>query len=444
MAQQPHLIPVQTGTDRPAGSSPPPPGMDRRIEKRGWRKHRKLIGAAVVALLVVAGGGYVALNAGGGQTVRVAENRLSIAPVTLGAFEDFIPVRGAVEPLTSVFLDASEGGRVERRLAEPGHMVKAGQPLVEFTNTDLQLRVLANEVQVVEQLNQMRSLEISLEATRLSNRRELADVDYRIVTLEREMRRREALITSSAVSRREYEATADELAYQRTRRELVTASIGTTERMREEQLAALSASVEKLETQLDLTRRSLDSLTLRAPVDGVLTVLDAEIGQNKARGEQVGRIDRTDGFKVVAQVDEFYLPRMAAGQTAEAAIAGGSYLLTVAKIFPQVRDGQFRVDLEFQGAAPPDIRPGQTLQLRLRLGDTSTAMLIPNGAFYQDTGGDWVFVVDPSGDYAVKRRVQLGRRNAQVIEVRGGLEQGERVITSAYGDMVRMDRIQLR
>ncbi len=444
MAQQPHLIPVQTATDRPAGATPPASGMDRRIEKRGWRKHRKLIGAAAVALLVAVGGGYVALNSGGGQTVRVAENRLVISPVTQGAFEDFIPVRGAVEPLTSVFLDASEGGRVERRLAEPGQMVKAGQPLVEFSNTDLQLRVLGNEVQVVEQLNQMRSLEIQLESSRLNNARELADIDYRILRLERELERRSALIKSDAVARAEYQNTIDELNYSRIRRDQVLESQATTLKMREDQLAALAASVGKLETQLELTRKSLDNLTLRAPVDGVLTVLDAEIGQNKTRGEQVGRIDRTDGFKVVAQVDEFYLPRMAAGQTAEATIGGGSYTLMVAKIFPQVRDGQFRVDLEFQGAAPPDIRPGQTLQLRLRLGDTTTALLIPNGAFYQDTGGDWVFVVDPSGDYATKRRVQLGRRNAQVIEVRGGLEPGERVVTSAYGDMVRMDRIQLQ
>lgn len=444
MAQQPHLTPVKSQAERAAPGTPAPgAAMDRRIEKRGWQKHRKLIGAAAVALLVVAGGTWLAVGLGGGQTVRVAENRLVIAPVTEGPFEDFIPIRGAVEPLTSIFLDASEGGRVERRLAEPGTVVTAGQPLVEFSNTQLQLQVLGNEVQVVEQVNQMRSLEIMLESTRLGNARDLADTNYRILKLERELERRAALVKSSAVAQADYQNTVDELNYQRIRRDQVRESIATTEKMRAQQLADLEQSIQKMESQLEITRRSVENLTLRAPVDGVLTLLDAEIGQNKTRGQQVGRIDRSDGFKVVAQVDEFYLPRLAAGQTAEAVVGGGTHVMKVAKIYPNVRDGQFRVDLEFQGTPPSDIRPGQTLQLRLRLGDTTTAMLIPNGAFYQDTGGDWVFVVDPSGNFATKRRIQLGRRNAQVIEVRGGLEKGERVVTSAYGDMVRMDRIQL-
>jgi HlyD family secretion protein len=415
--------------------------MDRRIEKTGWRKHQGRIGVAVVALLVLAGAGYVVSRSGTGQTVRVAEERLSVATVQEGAFEDFIPVRGSVEPLTSIFLDASEGGRVERRLVEPGQPVTAGQPLVELSNTQLQLTVLGNEVQVVEQQNQLRSLEIGLESTRLANKRELVEIDYQITRLDRELERRSALVKSSAVSERDYQATKDELDYYRARRTVLLETMATTDRMREEQYRQLAAATGKLDESLEITRRSLDNLTVRAPVDGILTVLDAEIGQNKSRGEQIGRIDRTDGFKVVAQVDEFYLPRLQVGQSATAEIALKPQTLTVTKIYPQVQNGQFRVDLEFAGPAPDGVRPGQTLQLRLRLGDTATALLIPNGAFFQDTGGAWIFVLDPSGAYATKRDIKMGRRNSQFIEVWEGLKPGERVVTSAYGDMARMDRI---
>lgn len=417
-------------------------GMDRKIEKSGWKKRRGLIGAAAVALVLAAGGWYVATQTGGGQTIRVAEERLTLATVAQGQFDDFIPVRGAVEPLTSIFLDASEGGRVERRLVEPGQPVKAGQPLVEFSNTQLQLQVLGNEVQVVEQQNQLRSLEINLENTRLANKRELVQIDYEIKRLGRELERRSALIKTSAVSERDYQATLDELDYQKARREVLLETVNTTDRMREEQYQDLSKSAAGLDQQLEIMRRSLDNLTVRAPVDGVLTVLDAEIGQNKTRGEQIGRIDRTDGFKVVAQVDEFYLSRLNVDQTARAEIALKPYDLRVAKIYPQVQNGQFRVDLEFGEEKPPGIRPGQTLQLRLQLGDTATALLIPNGAFYQDTGGSWIFVVDASGEFATKRDIKVGRRNTQFIEVWEGLNPGERVVTSAYGDMARMDRIQ--
>jgi len=417
--------------------------MDRRIEKTGFQKHKKAIAGAAVALLVGAGGLYVALGGTGGQTVRVAEDRLIVSSVSQGQFEDFIPVRGSVEPLTSIFLDSVEGGRVERRFAEAGQFVKAGQPLLELTNTDLQLEVISREAQVIEQLNQLRTVELNLEVSRLNNRQSLVEVEYKLVQLKRTLDRRAELIKTKAISQAQYDEAQDEYTYLQRRREVLKETQTVTDRLRDEQFGKLKESTGKLQENLEFARRNLDNLIVKAPVDGQLTSLEAEVGQNKTRGERLGRIDRMDGFKVVAQVDEFYLPRLATGQTAEAAIGAGTFMLRVAKIFPQVRDGQFRVELEFAGEAPKDIRPGQSLQLRLKLGDTTTALLIPNGAFYQDTGGAWLFVVGPDGKYATKRNVQLGRRNAQVIEVKSGLDKGERVVTSAYGDMIRMDRIQL-
>lgn len=417
--------------------------MDRRIEKTGFKKHKKMVMAAGVALLVGASGLYLALGSTGGQTVRVAQDRLVVSPVTQGQFEDFIPVRGSVEPLTSIFLDSVEGGRVERRFAEAGQFVKAGQPLLELTNTDLQLEVISREAQVIEQLNQLRTVELNLETSRLSNKQALVEVEYKLVQLKRTLERRAELIKNKTVSQAQFDEAQDEYDYLLRRREVLRETQVVTDRLRSEQYDKLKESTGKLQENLEFARRNLDNLIVKAPVDGQLTALEAEVGQNKTRGERLGRIDRMDGFKVVAQVDEFYLPRLATGQTAEAAVGGGTHVLRVAKIFPQVRDGQFKVELEFADAAPKDIRPGQSLQLRLQLGDTTTALLIPNGAFYQDTGGAWMFVVGSDGKYATKRPVQLGRRNAQVIEVKAGLDKGERVVTSAYGDMIRMDRIQL-
>ncbi len=417
--------------------------MDRRIEKSGFQKHKKMIAGAAVALLVGAGGLYMAVGGTGGQTVRVAEDRLIVSSVSQGQFEDFIPVRGSVEPLTSIFLDSVEGGRVERRFAEAGQFVKAGQPLLELTNTDLQLEVISREAQVIEQLNQLRTVELNLEISRLSNRQSLVEVEYKLVQLKRTLDRRAELIKTKAISQAQYDEAQDEYTYLQRRRDVLKETQTVTDRLRDEQFGKLKESTGKLQENLEFARRNLDNLIVKAPVDGQLTSLEAEVGQNKTRGERLGRIDRMDGFKVVAQVDEFYLPRLVTGQTAEAAIGSGNYVLRVAKIFPQVRDGQFRVELEFANDTPKDIRPGQSLQLRLKLGDTTTALLIPNGAFYQDTGGAWLFVVGSDGKYATKRNVQLGRRNAQVIEVKSGLDKGERVVTSAYGDMIRMDRIQL-
>ncbi|HYE52811.1 MAG TPA: efflux RND transporter periplasmic adaptor subunit [Azospirillaceae bacterium] len=417
-------------------------GMDRKIEKRSRFKRQHLIGAAVGALALGAAG-FMAVGGSGGSTVRVAEERLVTAEVKQGQFEDFIPVRGAVEPLNSVFLDSVEGGRVEKRFAEAGQMVKAGQPLVELSNTDLQLEVIAREAQVIEQLNQLRTVELGLQTNRLTNKRELVEVEYKLVQLKRDLDRRSQLVKTNAVSQAQFEDSKDEYDYYQRRREVLQESIRVTDGMRTEQYEQLKAATSKLQENLEYARRNLENLVVKAPVDGQLTQLEAEIGQTMQRGQRLGRVDRIDGFKVSAQVDEFYLPRLDVGQTAEVQMGSANTVLRVAKIYPQVRDGQFRVDLEFAAEPPKDIRSGQTLQMRLKLGATTSALLIPNGAFFQDTGGDWIFVVGSDGKYATKRRVQLGRRNAQVIEVKGGLEPGERVITSAYGDMVRMDRIQL-
>ncbi|NVJ99855.1 MAG: efflux RND transporter periplasmic adaptor subunit [Alphaproteobacteria bacterium] len=416
--------------------------MDRRVEKKKtpWKK----VGIAAVAVAAV---GFIAtmmMDASGGRSFRVDESRIVVSNVTTGTFEDFIPVRGRVTPLKTVFLDAIEGGRVERVLVEDGAMLKAGDMIVELSNTGLQLDVTRNEALVTEQLNNMRTIELQLEQNRLSHKRNIVEMNYQIKRLERQVLRERELIKTNAISQAQLDQTEDELEYYRNRLEITLESQKTDAEMQETQLAFLKDSGEQLEKNLKLARKNLDALNVRAPVDGKLSGFNVEIGQSINRGGRLGQIDDPDRYKLTANIDEFYLGRVDLGQEAIYERGGESYSMSIAKIYPQVQNGQFEVDFVFAGEGQPDgIRRGQTLQTKLTLGDATDAVLIPNGAFFQDTGGNWVFVVSADGSQAVKRTVRLGRRNSRYIEVLDGLEVGERVVTSPYTSFVDMDRLKL-
>lgn len=414
--------------------------MDRKIERRfpKWLKPAA-IGLSGLLVLILA---YGMLMPEEGRALRLGEGRVTISKVSRGVFEDFIPVRGRVTPLRTLFLDSIEGGRVEEIFVEDGALVEAGAPLVRLSNTALQLDVISREAQVTEQLNNLNTLALQLEQNRLNHKRNLVEIDYQIIRLGRLADRRRELSANGHVSTQDLETTEDELAYWQRRHEVTIEAQATDERLQKAQMAQLEDSVEQLKTNLAFARRNLDSLNVKAPVAGKLTAFTAEIGQSLARGERLGQIDSPEDFKLSALIDEFYLPRVDIGQSASVEIGGRTYGLSIAKIYPQVRDGQFEIDLVFSAAMPADIRRGQTLQTRLSLGDPSEAVLIPNGAFYQDTGGNWLFVVTPDGAQAVKRTVRLGRRNARFIEVLEGLEPGERVVTSPYSGFTEMDRLE--
>lgn len=415
-------------------------GMDRRVEKKATYGRYALFAAGGIAVLLFAWWFVDTLM--GGRSLSVNSQRITASPVTTGTYEDFIPLRGRLVPRSTVFLDAIEGGRVEAILVEDGTIVQAGDPIAVLSNTNLQLEVLGREAAVTEQLNNMRTIELQLEQNRLSHKRNLVEIDYQITRLSREITRQRELIEKNLVSQSTLDQLEDEHTYYENRRDITLESQATDTRMQEQQLRQLREAGAQLQAGLGFARENLEDLSVRAPVAGKLSGFNIEIGQSIARGGRLGQIDDPDGYKLNVRIDEYYLGRVDLQQVAIAEHNSRDLDLQVSKIYPQVNEGQFEVDMLFD-EDPVGLRRGQTLQVRLTLGDNTDAVLIPNGSFYQDTGGNWVFVVSPDGGEAIKRTVRLGRRNQNFIEVLDGLEPGEQVITSPYTSFVGMDRLSL-
>jgi HlyD family secretion protein len=412
--------------------------MDRVVERKRIDK-RLLIGggAAAVLLLIV----FFWLFAPRSDTLTVAQERLSIATVASGTFDDFLPLRARVTPLVTVYIDAVEGGRVEKKLVEDGAQVIEGQPLAVLSNAELQLSTLEKQAEVEQQLNNMRSQELALTQTRNANLRDLNEAETGLAKARRLYDLQKALAGKGFVSMKTFNDTKDDLQYQRQRLQILKRSIAQTEALQTSQLQQLRAASASLNTSMGVAQGSLGQLNIRAPVTGQLSGFEIQLGQSLQQGERIGQVDSAGADKLQADVDEYYLGRVSVGQTATAEVDGKTYKLKVAKVYPQVRSGQFQIDLVFEGPEPTSVQRGQTVQAKLTIGDSSRAVLIPNGAFFNDTGGNWVFVVDRGGHSATKRPVQLGRRNSDFIEVLGGLKPGERVITSSYSGLVDKDHL---
>ncbi len=417
--------------------------MDRRVDRKRLPRAVKLgAGAALLAGAVVA---VVVLRPGAGRTLRVDGSLVTVSTVARGVFEDFIPVRGRVKPLRTVYLDAVDGGRVERIHVEDGAQVQAGQLLVELSNAAIQLDVVSREAQVIEQLNQLRIIELNLENARLQHQREIAELEYQATRAGRQLERQRRLHDQGYTAEAELVDTQDEHDSILRRLEISRESSRSEDQLRTTQLAELKRGTQQLQRNLGIARASLEALAIRAPVSGQLTAFRLEVGQSLARGERLGQIDDPASYKLVAGIDEYYLARVEVGESATLEWTGKTYALRVAKTYPQVRDGQFEADLVFAGEQPTGIRRGQTLQAKLTFGEAGAdQLMVRNGAFYQDTGGSWAFVVSPDGSQAVRRTVRLGRRNNDYIEVLDGLAAGEKIVTSPYTGFLDKDRLQLQ
>ena len=412
--------------------------MDRVVHRKMIDKRILIAGAAGIALLLIVLFWLFAPRSG---SQSVSADRLGISVAEKGVFEDFLPLRARVTPLNTVYLDAVEGGRVEQLAVEDGANVTKGQLLAVLSNADLQLSTLARQTEVEQQLNNMRSQELALQQNRSTNLRDLNQAETDLAKAQRQYDLQKPLAERGFVSKKQFNDTADDLTYQRKRLAILKRSIAQDEALQANQLAQLRASASSLNSSLAIARGSLNQLNIRAPATGQLSGFTIQLGQSLQQGERLGQIDSAGGNKLVADVDEFYLGRVQRGQAATVDAEGRTYRMRVAKVLPQVRNGQFQVELVFDGAEPQSIQRGQTLQIKLTLGDSSRAVLVPNGAFFNDTGGQWIFVVDRGGNSATRRQIQIGRKNADFIEVLGGLKPGEKVITSSYSGLVDKDHL---
>ncbi len=423
-AQKPSLksrLQVLTGQGHADASDGAGSNMDRVIARKpAWRRFAVPVVAGTIAVAV---GVWAFWGMGGGSVYRVPINQLTIATVSEGPFEDFIPVRGSVAPLTTAFLTTEQGGTVKQVLVEDGAQVKSGQPIIILSNPALQVQVAAQQ--------------LAFEQTRLMYERDLLGIEHQLSKLQGDLARDKRLLDAGAIAPSTYKTEEEEYAYNLKLRDAVIASRKVEQRVRATQITSQGGAG----TSTSVANAGVEALTIRAPMDGQLTALDAEVGQSKAQGAVLGQVNSADRFKLTAQVDEFYLGRVVLGQEALLSANDRTYKAHVAKIYPQVANGTFRADLYFDGASPSGIHVGQAMDLKIELGGASQAIIIANGPFYQDTGGNWIFVLSADGKYATKRNVRLGRRNPQAIEVVDGLKPGEKVIVSGYEAYQKMDRV---
>jgi HlyD family secretion protein len=416
--------------------------MDRAIPKKTWTTKR-IITIAIVTVVVFLIGGSV-YYASGGSKLNVDAERITISEVKKGAFQEFIPVNGVVLPITTIYLDAVEGGRVEEVFAEDGAMMKKGDPILRLSNTDLELSLANQETSVFNLLTQMRISGNAATQNTIMKLNQGTDVD----NLYREAKRiydlNKQLYESQAISMQEFKQSENNYNYASQKKKLTEQILKQDSVSGKEELMQAKESFKRTQEALKIMRRKVEDLIVRAPVDGQLTSLAAEPGQSKNKGERLGQLDVVTGFKVRVEIDEHYITRIYPGLTGEFTLAGKNYKLSIHKVYSQVKNGKFQVDMKFEDGIPKDIRRGQSLQIRLALSDETQAVLLARGGFYQQTGGNWVFKLNDDGTVAYRIDVQLGRQNPDYYEVLQGLKPGDKVITSGYDTYMATQELILK
>jgi HlyD family secretion protein len=415
--------------------------MDRRIARKPWRKYAPW-GAGVV-VIGLAAAAYVAISPGAGAKA-VDSAQLQITEVRRAPFADFVPARAEVAPLKTVFIDAVEGGQVASLPANDGDLVQAGALLAVLSNPQLEREVGAGEASVSGRISDVRGQLLQLQRSRADREREINQAQYDLLRAEQNLQIRRSLHQKGFLSDVELKTISDEAAHHRTRLSALRQA-GTQEAgMASRQASEMGLTLRQLQENLGAVRGSLDALQVRAPVSGRLTAFALQPGQTVEAGERVGQIDTEGAYKLTARVDEFYLGRLSLGQMANVEHEGRDYRARVSRIFPQVTNGGFQIEMTFVGATPPGIRRGQSLDAEITLGDTRPALVLPNGPFLEATGGNWVFVLEPGGRRAERRAIRTDRRNPQQVEVVSGLQPGERVVTSSYDGFAKQTRLILR
>lgn len=416
--------------------------MDKPIaRKKGLRKkHIGYIVAGIVIILLF----YMAFFTDRTSTYRVDREKLIIETVIEDQFNDYITVPGTVEPISIVFLDAQEGGRVEEILIEEGTMVKKGDIILRLSNPDLYLNILDSEAQLAEKENFLRNTQIAMEQERIQIKRELVNLKYDIERKERNYKQNLILISDSLVSVEEFIRSKEDLDMALQSRDLFMERQKQDSIFRSVQVDNMINNLENMRRNLGLVRQRVENLNVRATVDGQLGLLTPEIGQSISRGFSMGQINVLTSYKVTAQIDEHYIDRVKTQLTATLDRQGNEFDLVVRRVYPEVRNGTFEIDMTFADTMPENIRTGQTYYTSLQLGQPKIAVLVPIGGFFQETGGQWIFVLDPTESFAVKRSISIGRKNPKYYEVLEGLQPGEKVIVSGYETFGKNEKLILK
>jgi HlyD family secretion protein len=416
--------------------------VDRVLEKKPLYKQNRFWvyvagGTAFLTLIF-----FIASDTG--SKLNVDAEKITISTVAEGDFQEFIPVSGTLLPRTTFYLDAILGGTVEKKFVEEGVMLKKGDKILQLSNTNVQLNALQQETFTYQQINDSRNTRLQIEQNSNALQNALVSANYSLINSKEIYDRQKTLREKNLISQQDYEQAENNYHMALSQQKIAYQSFVADSILKQTQLAQIAASIDRLQKNLELIRENIDNLTLRAPISGQLTSLNAETGQAKNPGDELGQIDALDGFKVRADIDEFYIARITKGLHGSADIDGKTYDLVVTKVYAEVTNGKFQVDMDFSGTMPSGLRRGQTLQIRLQLSEQTKALLLPRGGFYQKTGGQWVFVLDGSGHTATKRPITLGRQNPDYFEVLSGLKPGDKVVTSSYDNFGDVDKLVIK
>ncbi len=407
--------------------------MDIKLEKKKGLKalfRTKNLPYALGAVLVVFIGWLLFRDKS--STLRVDAQLLNIATVQQGEFNDYVRLTGSVQPMTTVQLSPLESGVVERIIAEEGTQVKRGDVILEMSNNSLSMQILQSEADLAEKQNILRNTMISMEQERLALRQEKLQLDLEVSRLKRTFEQNESLYNDKLLAREEYLRSKEDYELAVGRRNLVLERQRQDSLYRTSQVEQMEESLHSMQRNMELIRQRVDNLKVKAPIDGEVGMLDAVLGQSLAQGANIGQVNDLTTYKVQAQVDEHYIDRVTTGLVASFERLDTRYEMQLRKVYPEVRNGQFKADFRFTASTPENIRSGQTYYLNLQLGEAAEAVLIPRGSFYQATGGKWIYVVDETGEKAYRREIRIGRQNPQYYEVVEGLQPGEKVIVSSY------------
>lgn len=416
--------------------------MDRKIaQKKGIRKkHIPYIAGGAFVLLVV----LWFIFGNHSSKLNVEKEKVSIQTIIKGEFNDYVRIPGQVQPITTVQLSAVEGGIVEEKLVEEGSQVRAGQPIVRLSNSMLSLNILNSEAELAEKQNHLRNTQVAMEQEKLRLKQEKLQLDLDVERKKRKYEQYSQLYKEKLTSKEEFLQAKEDYTFAKEGRVLVIERQEQDSVYRSIQIDIMEENLESMRKNMMLVRQRSDNLIIKAPVDGQLGLLDAEIGQNVATGMKIGQISVLSDFKVESLIDEHYIDRVRAGLDATFERQDRNYELRVRKAYPEVREKQFKTDFVFVGERPDNIRAGQTYYINLQLGQPIEAVMIPRGPFYQTTGGQWIFVVSSDGSKATKRKITIGRQNPMFYEVTSGLDPGEQVIVSAYDTFGDVEELILK